>query len=88
MEAAGLVAEKIRSAIASTPVPEAGEVTASLGVATFPMHAETEAELISMADQALYAAKRSGRNKVCSCDAPPIPNVFDETQPYDPVSTN
>jgi len=87
-EAAMQVAEKIRETIASTSVPDLGHVTASLGVATFPMHAETEAELISMADQALYAAKRGGRNRVCSSDQEPIPAMFDETQPYEPASTN
>lgn len=38
--------------------------TISIGVAAFPMHGTGTEELIMQADQALYAAKSSGRNKV------------------------
>jgi diguanylate cyclase (GGDEF)-like protein len=38
-------------------------VTLSLGIAEFPTHASELAELIEFADQALYAAKRGGRNR-------------------------
>lgn len=38
--------------------------TASLGVATFPQHSAQMDELIEKADQALYKAKHSGRNRV------------------------
>ena len=38
--------------------------TLSVGVAAFPGHGTTCDELIRAADQALYAAKRSGRNRV------------------------
>jgi len=41
-------------------------VTASLGVATFPQHARTAAELFDLTDKALYAAKHAGRNRVCT----------------------
>jgi diguanylate cyclase (GGDEF)-like protein len=41
-------------------------VTASFGVATFPGHAESAAELVSIADEALYYSKRNGRNQVRS----------------------
>ena len=39
-------------------------VTASIGIAGFPEHATTMDELLEKADQALYEAKRSGKNKV------------------------
>jgi diguanylate cyclase (GGDEF)-like protein len=39
-------------------------VTISLGVAAFPRDAPHVAGLISAADQALYHAKRAGRNRV------------------------
>lgn len=40
-------------------------VTISGGVATYPMDAKSETELIINADRALYKAKAAGRNKVC-----------------------
>ena len=39
-------------------------VTVSMGVSTFPKFAENEFELIDSADQALYEAKRRGKNCV------------------------
>jgi len=41
-------------------------VTASFGVASLESGANTLAELIKQADQALYLSKSSGRNRVCS----------------------
>jgi diguanylate cyclase (GGDEF)-like protein len=40
------------------------QVTVSLGFAVFPAHGTTADSLIRAADQALYQAKRSGRNWV------------------------
>jgi diguanylate cyclase (GGDEF)-like protein len=37
-------------------------VSASIGIAVFPDHAETEAELLLRADRAMYEAKAAGRN--------------------------
>jgi diguanylate cyclase (GGDEF)-like protein len=41
-------------------------VTISIGVASFPQHADGGDELINRADLALYEAKKGGRNRVCS----------------------
>jgi diguanylate cyclase (GGDEF)-like protein len=41
-------------------------VTASFGIASFPKDARAKEELIIKADEALYKAKETGRNKVCS----------------------
>ncbi len=41
------------------------KVTISCGVASFPKHAGTKEQLISIADAALYKAKKEGKNKVC-----------------------
>jgi diguanylate cyclase (GGDEF)-like protein len=61
-------AEAIRVALAAiTPNPE-GEgperVTASFGVATYPVHAQDGEALFWAADKALYRAKQYGRNRV------------------------
>jgi diguanylate cyclase (GGDEF)-like protein len=58
------VAERLREAIASSPVPGIGQVTASIGVASYPMAARNKEELVEMADRAMYLAKASGRNRV------------------------
>lgn len=41
-----------------------GKVTISIGLSTFPDHASSVGELIKIADDALYAAKDNGRNRV------------------------
>jgi diguanylate cyclase (GGDEF)-like protein len=58
------VAERLREAIASNPVPRIGQVTASVGVASYPGAARNKDELIEQADRAMYFAKAAGRNRV------------------------
>jgi diguanylate cyclase (GGDEF)-like protein len=63
------LAERVRVELGETVFQtELGklQVRASLGVATFPMHARTAAELFEVTDKALYAAKHAGRNQVCT----------------------
>ena len=61
-------AEMIRSEIASQNFSFEGrlldKVTVSMGIAVFPQHGSTAAEILEKADQALYLAKRNGRNRV------------------------
>ena len=45
------------------------EVTVSIGVATTNREGSTPEMLVESADQALYHAKRSGRNRVVHCDS-------------------
>jgi two-component system cell cycle response regulator len=66
LEGALLVAERLRARIEKTEMPGIGPVTASFGVATFPPHASSRELLVTTADRALYQAKRTGRNRVCS----------------------
>lgn len=44
-------------------------VTVSIGVAVFPCHGGTSKALVEAVDQALYAAKRGGRNRVVAATA-------------------
>jgi diguanylate cyclase len=60
------LAERLREAVASAETEVA--VTASVGVATFPAHATHARGLVKAADQALYVAKRAGRNRVSQAD--------------------
>lgn len=75
-EAAALAAaERARRAVASTRTPLADggvlKVTASFGVATYaPQSGEPVDRLLHRADEALYAAKAAGRNRVAAA-APP-----------------
>jgi len=65
---AKFAAERIRQAIADMTIKvydEELKVTVSIGVATFPDNTANMQDLIEMADQALYLAKETGKNKVC-----------------------
>ena len=67
--AARAVAEKARSAIACRRIPCEGvnlSLTASFGVSSLTPVCDTLKELLIAADIALYEAKNTGRNKVCS----------------------
>ena len=67
-------AEKIREALAhhqflgedDEPI---GSVTLSGGVATFPEDGRRQSELVGAADEALYRAKKGGRNRVLAAEA-------------------
>ncbi len=60
-----IVAERLRARIEEIVIPEVGNLTASIGIATFPLNASSRLELFRAADDALYMAKRTGRNRVC-----------------------
>ncbi|HJL16099.1 MAG TPA: diguanylate cyclase [Sandaracinaceae bacterium LLY-WYZ-13_1] len=70
-EGATTLAERIREELGETVFQtELGKlnVKCSVGVATFPKDARTPESLFKVTDNALYAAKRSGRNRVCTSD--------------------
>jgi len=69
LEQSFVIAERIRQLVENT-LFEVGRaqvnLTLSMGISNFPSHrVKSKEELIKMADQALYDAKRGGRNKVC-----------------------
>jgi diguanylate cyclase (GGDEF)-like protein len=67
-----LLAERLRQTLAAMPVEHAGQqisVTASFGVASVDFAAsapDAHVNMIAAADDLLYAAKNSGRNRVCA----------------------
>jgi diguanylate cyclase (GGDEF)-like protein len=68
-DGAFVAAEKVREAVASHQFPDADgrkteRLTVSIGLSTFPRPAADREELLRQADDALYVAKRSGRNRV------------------------
>lgn len=68
-DVAEFMADRFRRFVEKHPFPHAerqprGAVTLSGGIATFPEDAATADELLKSADEWLYEAKRSGRNRV------------------------
>ena len=80
-------AEALRLAIRETNLTHRGQSlpapTASFGVAVYPQHGTNIADFVKAADRALYAAKETGRDRVCraeesaatSAGAAPIPSL-------------
>ncbi len=60
-----VVAERIRSRIASEMSKREIQISASLGLASWPTDGVTADELVNAADRALYAAKDAGGNRTC-----------------------
>jgi diguanylate cyclase (GGDEF)-like protein len=71
MDGALKIAERIRSDVENTAVPRADgsdtRVTVSIGVySQSPQPGDSTNDFVTGADKALYTAKESGRNKICS----------------------
>lgn len=69
LEQALIIAERIRRKLEEEDVPYEelqpnGQLTLSIGVASFPDNAKDASALIVAADKALYKAKENGRNQV------------------------
>jgi diguanylate cyclase (GGDEF)-like protein len=50
-----------------------GDITVSIGVASFPQHGATMETLLAAADEALFQAKRGGRNCALAAQGPGQP---------------
>ena len=63
------MAERLRKLMEKTVAARVGGqdllLTLSIGVSSIPEDTKNMADLVTMADNALYQAKRSGRNRVC-----------------------
>lgn len=69
-EGAAIRAERIRAAVAAYPFEggdkqPGGKVTISVGVAAYPQDGTNKQTLLQAADDAMFRAKRAGRNRVC-----------------------
>ena len=62
-ESGTTIANRLRLAIHAEPIAHVGQVSASFGVTAVRPH-DTLAQVIQRADEALYAAKSGGRNRV------------------------
>ena len=74
-EAGGVLAEKIRKAVAEHAFPNAdkqplGMVSLSIGMSSRSEQTENAEKLLRFADDAVYAAKDSGRNRTIYCSGP------------------
>lgn len=68
LDVAANIAERLRAAVEAQPFDcdcAAGSlrITVSIGVASWPAHADNARALVAAADTALYAAKQAGRNR-------------------------
>ncbi len=58
------LAERLRKLINNIHIEGPGHISASLGIASYPLHANDPDILFRVADAALYEAKLAGRNRV------------------------
>jgi diguanylate cyclase (GGDEF)-like protein len=63
-EEALVLAERIRKAVETSSMLK--NITISIGVASFPEDGQRKEDLLAKADKALYEAKRSGKNRICT----------------------
>ena len=76
--------EHLRQGVEGVSLSFQGErlrVSASFGAAVFPEHASDGAQLLLLADQALYEAKHAGRNTYRVCQQPVKATVDGESRP-------
>lgn len=69
------LAERIRRKMAETVSPTGKPITVSIGMANFPEHGVDFEQVFERADQALYHAKRTGRNQTISADEVPLQSM-------------
>ena len=70
------IAERIRSAVEQADSPHVGKLTVSIGVACRRPDTQQADSVLKQADEQLYKAKHSGRNRVEVLDLSPSPPAF------------
>jgi diguanylate cyclase (GGDEF)-like protein/putative nucleotidyltransferase with HDIG domain len=68
VEQARQLALKLRSWVAADPILRDKNITASFGIAGFPLHGSTPQELIQVADSSMYLSKHQGGNSVSTAE--------------------
>ena len=87
-DGAAQAAERLRATVAAAPFLSDGQppvrLTVSVGAAVFPVHGATAAALLAAADDALYDAKRAGRDtwRMAGDPATPTPVPAADTDPH------
>jgi diguanylate cyclase (GGDEF)-like protein len=84
IDGALIAAQRLRAKVEALNIPNVGKITASFGVATFPFNASSRDTLIVTADRALYEAKNSGRNRVCT---PPDSSTLELNEAFNLVDS-
>lgn len=64
IEQASVLAERLRLAVATDPIMAKRRLTASFGLASFPLHGHTPEEIVRVADSGMYISKHHGGNRV------------------------
>jgi diguanylate cyclase (GGDEF)-like protein/putative nucleotidyltransferase with HDIG domain len=68
MEQARQLSAKLRGWIASDPLLREKNISASFGVASYPLHGSAPQELIQVADASMYLSKHQGGNTVSTAE--------------------
>ena len=71
---ASIIAQRIQFALLDLSLPSKllssiDKLTVSVGIADYPYSSKLPIDLINKADQMLYQAKKTGKNKVCLYDS-------------------
>jgi diguanylate cyclase (GGDEF)-like protein len=68
MEQARQLAAKLRGWVAADPLLREKNISASFGIACYPLHGSSPQELIQVADASMYLSKHQGGNTVSTAD--------------------
>jgi diguanylate cyclase (GGDEF)-like protein/putative nucleotidyltransferase with HDIG domain len=68
MEHARQLAQKLRGWVSADPLLREKNISASFGIACYPLHGSTPQELIQVADASMYLSKHQGGNAVSTAD--------------------
>ncbi len=68
MEHARQLASKLRGWVSADPLLREKNISASFGIACFPLHGSSPQELIQVADASMYLSKHQGGNAVSTAD--------------------